>query len=45
MLQPAVQIERRIAEAMATIEARGLRKSYGATVALDGIDLNVQRVA
>jgi ABC-2 type transport system ATP-binding protein len=27
---------------MATIEARGLRKSYGATVALDGIDLNVE---
>ncbi len=27
---------------MATIEARGLRKSYGTTVALDGIDLNVE---
>ena len=27
---------------MATIEARGLRKTYGATVALDGIDLNVE---
>jgi len=27
---------------MATIEARGLRKSYGATIALDGIDLNVE---
>jgi len=27
---------------MATIEARGLRKSYGATVALDGIDLKVE---
>jgi ABC-2 type transport system ATP-binding protein len=27
---------------MATIEARGLRKKYGATVALDGIDLNVE---
>ncbi|HEY2322436.1 MAG TPA: ABC transporter ATP-binding protein [Thermoanaerobaculia bacterium] len=26
---------------MATIEARGLRKSYGSTVALDGIDLDV----
>jgi ABC-2 type transport system ATP-binding protein len=27
---------------MATIEARGLRKSYGATIALDGIDLHVE---
>ena len=27
---------------MATIEARDLRKSYGATIALDGIDLNVE---
>ncbi|HEX7191848.1 MAG TPA: ABC transporter ATP-binding protein [Thermoanaerobaculia bacterium] len=27
---------------MATIEARGLRKSYGSTIALDGIDLNVE---
>ena len=27
---------------MATIEARGLRKSYGTTVALDGIDLQVE---
>src|SRR5258707_5935580 len=28
--------------AMATIEARGLRKAYGTTVALDGIDLHVE---
>jgi ABC-2 type transport system ATP-binding protein len=27
---------------MACIEARGLRKAYGTTVALDGIDLNVE---
>src|SRR3982751_2654830 len=27
---------------MACIEARGLRKSYGTTVALDGIDLDVE---
>jgi len=27
---------------MATIEARGLRKSYGTTVALDGVDLRVE---
>src|SRR5256885_4393714 len=30
---------RRSTEAMACIEARGLRKAFGATVALDGIDL------
>jgi ABC-2 type transport system ATP-binding protein len=42
MPQPAVQIERRVAEAMATIEARGLRKTFGTTVALDGIDLRVE---
>jgi ABC-2 type transport system ATP-binding protein len=28
---------------MACIEARGLRKSYGATVALDGIDLSIEK--
>jgi ABC-2 type transport system ATP-binding protein len=27
---------------MATIEARGLRKTYGATVALDGLDLRIE---
>jgi ABC-2 type transport system ATP-binding protein len=27
---------------MACIEARGLRKSFGATIALDGVDLNVE---
>jgi ABC-2 type transport system ATP-binding protein len=42
MRQPAVQIERRVAKAMATIEARGLRKTFGTTVALDGIDLRVE---
>src|SRR5256714_3347217 len=42
MPQPAVQIERRIVNAMATIEARGLRKTFGTTVALDGIDLRVE---
>src|SRR6476469_8899524 len=31
----------RSAEAMACIEARGLRKSFGTTVALDGINLQV----
>src|SRR5271157_2414504 len=29
-------------EAMACIEARGLRKAYGTTVALDGVDLRVE---
>ncbi len=28
---------------MACIEARGLRKAYGATVALDSVDLRVER--
>src|SRR6266498_681892 len=34
--------ERRNAEAMATIEARGLRKVFGTTIALDGVDLHVE---
>ena len=34
--------ERRVAKAMATIEARGLRKTFGTTIALDGIDLRVE---
>src|SRR5256885_2390129 len=33
---------RRVADAMPCIEARGLRKSFGTTVALDGIDLRVE---
>src|SRR5436189_6188262 len=28
--------------AMATIEARGLRKTFGTTIALDGVDLHVE---
>src|SRR5689334_20010675 len=42
MPQPAVQIERKVVNVMATIEARGLRKTFGSTVALDGIDLRVE---
>src|SRR6059058_1844121 len=42
MPQLAIQIERRVAKDMATIEARGLRKAFGTTVALDGIDLRVE---
>jgi ABC-2 type transport system ATP-binding protein len=42
MPQPAAQIERSIAKVMATIEARGLRKTFGTTVALEGIDLCVE---
>src|SRR5690348_1136220 len=34
--------KRRNAEAMACIEARGLRKAFGTTVALDGVDLRVE---
>src|SRR5882724_5026777 len=30
------------ADAMACIEARGLRKSFGSTIALDGVDLRVE---
>jgi ABC-2 type transport system ATP-binding protein len=42
MPQSAIQIERTVAETMATIEARGLRKVYGTTIALDSIDLRVE---
>src|SRR5438045_4377142 len=42
MPQPAIQTERRVASPMATIEARGLRKVFGTTVALDGIDLRIE---
>ena len=38
----AQQTRRRSAEAMACIEARGLRKAFGTTVALDGVDLRVE---
>src|SRR5260221_3437795 len=34
--------KRRNADAMACIEARGLQKSYGATKALNGMDLRVE---
>src|SRR5437660_12521677 len=34
--------QRRNSEAMACIEARGLRKSFGTTIALDGVDLRVE---
>src|SRR5579864_7233119 len=39
---PARGVERRSTEAMACIEARGLRKAFGTTVALDGVDLRVE---
>src|SRR5258705_4170869 len=35
-------LKTRSAEAMACIEARGLRKSYGGTVGVDGVDLRVE---
>src|SRR5271170_3385842 len=34
--------QRRSVKAMACIEARGLRKAFGATTALDGVDLRVE---
>src|SRR6059036_3026648 len=33
--------KRRSAETMTCIEARGLRKAFGTTIALDGVDLRV----
>src|SRR5207237_2433314 len=36
------RLEKGSAEAMATIEARGLSKAYGTTIALDGVDLCVE---
>src|SRR5882672_167121 len=39
---PLRKRKRRSVEPMACIEARGLRKVFGATVALDGIDLRVE---
>jgi ABC-2 type transport system ATP-binding protein len=41
MPQQRVARHRKNVNAMATIEARGLRKTFGTTVALDGIDLRV----
>src|ERR1700737_866148 len=40
--QPRRNLPRRSAEARACIEARGLRKAFGTTIALDGIDLHVE---
>src|SRR5437667_11734069 len=42
--QPAGRrrLRRRSADTMACIEARGLRKAFGATIALDGVDLRVE---
>src|SRR2546427_11020121 len=34
--------QRRSAEAMACIEARGLRKAFGTTIVLDGVNLQVE---
>ena len=39
---PSRTTRRRSAEAMACIEARGLRKSYKTTIALDGVNLRVE---
>src|SRR5579871_6625376 len=37
-----IRQRRRSVDAMACIEARGLRKSFGSTIALDGVDLRVE---
>src|SRR2546426_5540426 len=39
---PSRSPAKRSAKAMACIEARGLRKAFGTTVAVDGIDLRVE---
>src|SRR5712691_3639526 len=39
---PSRILPRRSAEAMTCIEARGLRKAFGKTIALDGVDLRVE---
>src|SRR5882724_9765562 len=39
---PGLIQKKRSGEAMACIEARGLRKSFGKTIALDGINLRVE---
>src|SRR5712691_9369229 len=41
-LIPPGRILRRSVETMACIEARGLRKAFGPTIALDGVDLRVE---
>src|SRR5260221_4313801 len=41
-IHPARNFPRRSDEAMACIEARGLRKNFGTTVALDGVNLRVE---
>src|ERR1700736_3076401 len=40
--RPVVECRRRGGIAMSVIEARGLRKTFGKTVALDGVDLRVE---
>src|SRR5271169_1656062 len=42
LIPPSRILRRRSAEAMACIEARGLRKAFKTTIALDGVDLRVE---
>ena len=42
MPQRRAALRRENVNAMATIEARGLRKTFGTTVALEGIDLHIE---
>src|SRR5499427_2358125 len=39
---PSRSLAKRSAKAMACIEARGLRKAFGTTIAVDGINLRVE---
>src|SRR5207344_1529407 len=41
-MQQRAALHRENVNAMATIEARGLRKTFGTTVALEGIDLHIE---
>src|SRR4029077_19025397 len=38
----SARLQERKTDPMACIEARGLRKAYGTTIALDGVDLRVE---
>src|SRR5216110_1375772 len=42
LLAARPKLDRRTADAMATIEARGLRKVFGTTIALEDVDLRVE---
>src|SRR4249920_1713122 len=41
-MQQRAALHRESVNVMATVEARGLRKTFGTTVALEGIDLHIE---